>query len=199
MGLREDSRKLQKRNHRRPERHNGEAPGTEPQTRFVRKGRVVIGLRLTASVNLGIVDGYGAPLEMTPEERATHLYVCGSTGTGKSKMLEHLIRQDIAQWFESQCGLLLLDPHGSLYDSLMKWIAWNEDVLKGVPIVPIDLRQNPKYLSYGLSWAKSFRVFSFVRSTNNCSDQWSPFTTKSSVISSRALSATNNHSPSSHH
>jgi hypothetical protein len=27
-----------------------------------------------------IVDGKGVPLEMTPEMRSTHLYVCGSTG-----------------------------------------------------------------------------------------------------------------------
>jgi hypothetical protein len=102
------------------------------------------------SVNLGIIDGNGAPLEMTPEQRATHLYVCGSTGTGKSKMLEHLLRQDIAGWHENKCGLLLLDPHGSLYDSLMKWAAWNEDVLKSVPIVPIDLRQKDWTIGYNV-------------------------------------------------
>jgi hypothetical protein len=102
------------------------------------------------SVNLGVIDGNGISLEMTPEQRATHLYVCGSTGTGKSKMLEHLLRQDIAQWHENKCGLLLLDPHGSLYDSLIKWIAWNEDVLKGVPIVPIDLRQKDWTIGYNV-------------------------------------------------
>lgn len=48
-------------------------------------------------IKLGIVDGTGVPLEMTPEMRSTHLYVCGSTGTGKSEMLEYLIRQDIAK------------------------------------------------------------------------------------------------------
>jgi hypothetical protein len=66
------------------------------------------------TVKLGIVDGTGKPLEMTPEMRSTHLYVCGSTGTGKSKMLEYLIRQDIAKWHQSKCGLLVektLFPH----------------------------------------------------------------------------------------
>ena len=33
-------------------------------------------------LSLGIVDGKGVPLEMTPEMRSTHLYICGSTGTG---------------------------------------------------------------------------------------------------------------------
>ena len=99
-------------------------------------------------VKLGIVDGHGDPLEMTPEMRSTHLYITGSTGTGKSKMLEYLIRQDISKWPDSKCGLLLIDPHGSLYDSLVNWIAWNEPHLKNVPIVPIDLRQTDWTVAY---------------------------------------------------
>jgi len=55
-------------------------------------------------VKLGFVDGKGAPLEMTPEMRSTHLYVGGSTGTGKSKMFESLIRQEIAQFQERGVG-----------------------------------------------------------------------------------------------
>lgn len=102
------------------------------------------------SIKLGTIASTGADLEMTPEQRATHLYVCGSTGTGKSKMLETLLRQDIAKWYQNKCGLLLLDPHGSLYDFLMKWIAWNEDVLKNVPIVPIDLRQKDWTIAYNV-------------------------------------------------
>lgn len=101
-------------------------------------------------VKLGIVDGQGIPLEMTPEMRSTHLYICGSTGTGKSKMLEYLIRQDIAKWHDSKCGLLVLDPHGSLYDSLINWIAWQEPYLKNVPIVPIDLRQTDWTVGYNV-------------------------------------------------
>lgn len=101
-------------------------------------------------ISLGKVDGHHAKLQMTPEERATHLYVCGSTGTGKSKMLEHLLRQDILNWHDTKCGLLLLDPHGSLYDSLIKWTAWNEDVLKNVPIVPIDLRERDWTIGYNV-------------------------------------------------
>jgi hypothetical protein len=101
-------------------------------------------------VRLGLLDGKGVPLEMTPEMRSTHLYICGSTGTGKSKMLEYLIRQDIAKWPQSKCGLLVLDPHGSLYDSLMNWIAWQEPHLKKVPIVPIDLRQTDWTVAYNV-------------------------------------------------
>ncbi len=101
-------------------------------------------------LELGIVDGKGVPLVMTPEMRSTHLYICGSTGTGKSKMLESLIRQDIKQWHKSKCGALIIDPHGSLYNSLINWIAWNEPYLKGIPIVPIDLRQKDWTIGYNV-------------------------------------------------
>ena len=101
-------------------------------------------------MELGIVDGRGVPLEMTPELRSTHLYICGATGTGKSKMLEHLVRQDIKNWYKTKCGALVIDPHGSLYDSLIKWVAWNEKHLKDVPIVPIDLRQTDWTIAYNV-------------------------------------------------
>jgi len=102
------------------------------------------------NLKLGLIDGNGISLEMTPEMRSTHLYLSGSTGTGKSKMLEYLIRQDIANWHKSKCGMLLLDPHGSLYDSLVNWISWNEPYLKNVPIVPIDLRQTDWTVGYNV-------------------------------------------------
>src|ERR1039458_7030413 len=101
-------------------------------------------------LSLGIVDGKGVPLEMTPQMRSTHLYICGSTGTGKSKMLESLVRQDIKQWHKSKCGALIIDPHGSLYNSLINWIAWNDKYLKDVPIVPIDLRQMDWTIGYNV-------------------------------------------------
>ncbi len=96
------------------------------------------------------MDGKGVPLEITPEMRSTHLYICGSTGTGKSKLLESLIRQDITQWHQSKCGALIIDPHGSLYDGLMNWLAWNEDLLGDVPIVPIDLRRTDWTIGYNV-------------------------------------------------
>jgi hypothetical protein len=43
-------------------------------------------------------------------DRRAHMYVIGKTGTGKSTLLENMIRQDI----ENGEGLALLDPHGDL-------------------------------------------------------------------------------------
>ncbi len=33
-------------------------------------------------------NSHGKPVTLSPEQRTTHLYCCGSTGTGKSKFLE---------------------------------------------------------------------------------------------------------------
>ena len=49
--------------------------------------------------------------------RQYHVHVLGQFGLGKSKFLEHLLRQDI---LEDQ-GLCLIDPHGSLYQAIVRW------------------------------------------------------------------------------
>lgn len=45
-------------------------------------------------------------------DRRSHMYIIGKTGTGKSSLLETLIRQDIAHGH----GLAVLDPHGDLVE-----------------------------------------------------------------------------------
>ncbi len=96
---------------------------------------------------LGKLPGRPMGLGLSRTERDKHLYVCGGTGTGKSKFLENLIRQDIRNWSKSKCGVLVLDPHGSLYDSLINWLAWTG---YDRPIIPIDLRQDDWIVSYNL-------------------------------------------------
>ncbi len=93
-------------------------------------------------------DPNGRPVSLSSDKRATHLYVCGSTGTGKSKFLEHLIRQDIKNWRPSKSGLLLIDPHGSVYDSLMEWMTYHPELKR--PVVPIDLRSNEWIVAYNM-------------------------------------------------
>jgi hypothetical protein len=96
---------------------------------------------------LGEMPGRNSSLGLSRQERDKHLYVCGSTGTGKSKFLENLIRQDIRNWRKSKCGLIVIDPHGNLYDSLINWLAWT-----GIerPIIPIDLRQDDWIVAYNV-------------------------------------------------
>ena len=96
---------------------------------------------------LGQLTGRSTTLTLSSTERDKHLYICGGTGTGKSKFLENLIRQDILAWRKSKCGVLVLDPHGSLYDSLLNWLAWNKI---DRPLIPIDLRQDDWTVAYNL-------------------------------------------------
>lgn len=59
----------------------------------------------------------GAPVRIDPKTRRTHVHIIGSSGEGKSKFMEHLIRQDII----AGNGLCLIDPHGYLYNDLARW------------------------------------------------------------------------------
>ena len=94
-----------------------------------------------------IFVGSGRTLTLPASARERHMYVCGGTGVGKSKFLESCIQQDILSWRDSKCGLLLLDPHGLVYQNTMAWLARHG--LKR-PVVPIDLRRDDWIISYNL-------------------------------------------------
>jgi hypothetical protein len=51
-------------------------------------------------------------------DRRRHLYVVGKSGTGKSKMLELLVKRDIL----AGKGVGVLDPHGDLVDNILRII-----------------------------------------------------------------------------
>ncbi len=68
---------------------------------------------------------YEAPLEekkfifgIKRGDRRRHIYLVGKSGVGKSKLLELLIRQDIAYGH----GVCLIDPHGDVIDSILDFI-----------------------------------------------------------------------------
>ena len=67
-------------------------------------------------IRLGRGDG-GKSVYLPDWARATHLQVVGASGTGKTKFLEHLIREDIL----AGNGFCLLDPTGNLYHDLLRW------------------------------------------------------------------------------
>lgn len=52
-------------------------------------------------------------------ERETHLYICGTTGSGKSRFLENMIVQDIALGNP----LTVIDPTGALYGKALEFLA----------------------------------------------------------------------------
>jgi hypothetical protein len=102
----------------------------------------------TIAHNLELGTGKGGrPLGLDASDRDKHLYVAGATGTGKSKFLEHLVRQDVIANRQSGCGMLLIDPHGSLYDNIVAWMT-----LKNLhrPLVLIDMRDAEWVVPYNV-------------------------------------------------
>ena len=51
-------------------------------------------------------------------DRSRHVYVVGKTGMGKSSLLENMIMQDI----RAGRGVVLIDPHGDLYENILMQI-----------------------------------------------------------------------------
>lgn len=72
------------------------------------------------SIQMGY-DEAGEPVRLDESLRATHLQVIGATGSGKSRFLQHLIRQDI----RNRDGLCLIDPTGNLYRDILRWCETN--------------------------------------------------------------------------
>ncbi|HUZ45941.1 MAG TPA: type IV secretion system DNA-binding domain-containing protein [Terriglobia bacterium] len=75
-------------------------------------------------------------------DRRAHMYVIGKTGTGKSTLLETMIRQDI----EAGRGVALFDPHGDLVERVLAWFPENRRgdlVYFNVPDAALPLGFNP--------------------------------------------------------
>lgn len=79
---------------------------------------------------------------ITQADRLSHMYVIGKTGTGKSTLMETLIRQDI----DAGRGCALLDPHGDLVERIAASIPMHRvaDVIYfNVPDPKLDFGYNP--------------------------------------------------------
>ena len=72
----------------------------------------------------GILLGYNnyrgevREIRMKREDRFRHFYVIGQTGTGKSSVLQVMIRQDL----KNGDGVCIIDPHGSLIEDILPFI-----------------------------------------------------------------------------
>lgn len=78
--------------------------------------------------------GQKVPFGIKWADRRRHMYVVGKSGSGKSKLLELLIRNDII----AGKGVGVLDPHGDLVDNVLKTLPRSR--LKDVVIFdPSDL------------------------------------------------------------
>jgi hypothetical protein len=64
-------------------------------------------------------DASNEPIELERDDRKTHMHIIGSSGSGKSKFLEWMIRGDLRQ----RRGFCLIDPHGTLYNDVLNYCA----------------------------------------------------------------------------
>jgi hypothetical protein len=62
----------------------------------------------------------GERLELTDEDLETHVHGVGASRTGKSKLVEWIAREMVRE----HQGFCLIDPHGFLYDDLLRWLAY---------------------------------------------------------------------------
>ncbi|MGD8457026.1 MAG: hypothetical protein PVF83_11615 [Anaerolineales bacterium] len=68
-------------------------------------------------------------------QRATHTYVIGQSGTGKSRAIESWVMQDVI----AGRGVGVIDPHGDLFYNLLLRLAIRPDLWKQIVILnPLD-------------------------------------------------------------
>ena len=67
-------------------------------------------------------------------DRRRHIYIVGKTSVGKSKLMELLLRQDVAY----NQGICLIDPHGDLIEAILDFIP-QERIDDVVLIDPSDI------------------------------------------------------------
>jgi hypothetical protein len=106
------------------------------------------------------------------EDRLAHMYIIGKTGSGKSTLIETLVRQDI----KAGHGLALLDPHGDLVERVAAVIpkGRREDVIYfNVPDISGRLAFNP--LEPTLPANRSLAVSGLLEVFKKIwSDSWGP-------------------------
>lgn len=69
----------------------------------------------TRRIPIGKSDGRTVYLD--PKRRSVHQHIIGASGQGKTKYMEHCIRQDIIAGH----GVCLIDPEGDLYENILKF------------------------------------------------------------------------------
>jgi len=71
-------------------------------------------------LTLGINEYRGEKREVKikNEDRMRHFYIIGKSGTGKSTLLDNMLRQDV----KNGKGLCLVDPHGDLVEAILPYI-----------------------------------------------------------------------------
>lgn len=116
--------------------------------------------RKREEIFLGEDQDSGDKIFLSEEDRSAHIHILGSTGKGKSKLMELMIREDIL----AGEGLCLIDPHGYLYKDIVKFCASKDlpDLKKKIILFNPTrddyvvgynpLRRNSKDISHQVDW-----------------------------------------------
>lgn len=77
----------------------------------------MLGRPKVARVNLGTCGFNDRRIWANDDQRAIHMHVLGRSGQGKTYLLESMMRSDI----DNGRGLCLIDPHGDLYERILRY------------------------------------------------------------------------------
>lgn len=132
--------------------------------------------------------GYHLPFALIPQFFKSHTLIAGKSGEGKRTCIEHIARQTMKNH-----GMVLIDPHGDLYEHLLTQVPANriEDV------IVIDLAEqetvlglNPLDVTLGRSRDKA--VTDLIRTFSHIwPDAWGPRMENAFEMALRTLFAAN--------
>ncbi len=97
--------------------------------------RLIKRTRTVPASSCAFTRGTTTDIGLTEEERETHMYIIGRTGSGKTTMMFSMAKHDI----EQGRGMAFLDPHGDAADDLLSIIPKSR-LNDFVYINPIDLK-----------------------------------------------------------
>ncbi len=108
-------------------------------------------------------------IKISKDSVARHVYIMGQTGTGKSTLMKTMI----ADCLEKNEGFTVIDPHGDLFDDVLKMIPKNKKS-KLLVLNPTDqinsLKFNPLYYNVQLPQAKSLVINELLRAFSTLYD-----------------------------
>src|SRR5437868_4698259 len=120
------------------------------QARHIPAAGLLLGTNLASSL----------PVFLTPKLLSTHLHILGSTGVGKSFLMEAIIKSLILQGQ----GVVLIDPHGDLYHRLLNFCAWlsfqKPQLQLHRRVVPFDVAETQRIIGFN-PVARNARVMTY--------------------------------------
>jgi hypothetical protein len=120
------------------------------QARHVPPAGLLLGTNLSTSL----------PVFLTPKLLSTHAQILGSTGVGKSFLIEAMIKSLILQGY----GVVLIDPHGDLYHRLLGFCAWlsmqKPELQLHRRVVPFDVAETQRIIGFN-PVARNARVMTY--------------------------------------